>query len=96
MALDVEVTPELRAEGLAREVVRAVQDARKEGGLDIADRIGLYLEASGELGEAIAAHEAWILGEVLATERLAEPRDDAFAKVADIEGEPLAIGIVRA
>jgi isoleucyl-tRNA synthetase len=98
VALDVEVTPELRAEGLAREVVRAVQDARKEGGLDIADRIGLYLEAGGELAEAIAAHEAWILGEVLATERLAEPNDsdDGFAKVADIEGEPLAIGIARA
>ncbi|MCW3037918.1 MAG: Isoleucyl-tRNA synthetase, partial [Actinobacteria bacterium] len=98
VALDVEVTPELRAEGLAREVVRAVQDARKEGGLDIADRIGLYLEAGGELSEAIAAHEAWILSEVLATERLAEPNDsdDGFAKVADIEGEPLAIGIVRA
>ncbi|MEA2567351.1 MAG: isoleucyl-tRNA synthetase [Actinomycetota bacterium] len=95
VALDVEVTPELRAEGLAREVVRAVQDARKEGGLDIADRIGLYLEAGGELAEAIAAHEAWILGEVLATERLAEPNDDGFAKVADIEGEPLAIGIAR-
>jgi isoleucyl-tRNA synthetase len=96
VALDVAVTPELRAEGLAREVVRAVQDARKEAGLDIADRIGLYLEAGGEVAAAIAAHEAWILGEVLATERLAEPREDAFAKVADIEEEPLAIGVVRA
>jgi len=98
VALDVEVTPELRAEGLAREVVRAVQDARKEAGLDIADRIGLYLEGGGELAEAIAAHEAWILGEVLATERLAEPSDsgEAFAKVADIEGEPLAIGVAKA
>jgi isoleucyl-tRNA synthetase len=95
VALDVEVTPELRAEGLAREVVRAVQEARKEGGLDIADRIGLYLEAGGELAEAIAVHESWILGEVLATERLAEPRDEGFARVADIEGEPLAIGILR-
>ena len=73
-----------------------MQDARKEAGLDIADRIGLSLEAGGELAEAIAAHEAWILGEVLATERLADPRDGAFAKVADIEGEPLAIGVVKA
>ncbi|HMC79685.1 MAG TPA: class I tRNA ligase family protein, partial [Acidimicrobiia bacterium] len=98
VALDVEVTPELRAEGLAREVVRAVQDARKEAGLDIADRIGLYLEGGGELADAIAAHEAWILGEVLATERLAEPSNsgEAFAKVADIEGEPLTIGVVKA
>jgi isoleucyl-tRNA synthetase len=96
VALDVEVTPELRAEGLAREVVRAVQDARKEAGLDIADRIALSLEAGGELAGAIAAHEAWILGEVLATERLTEPPTVGFAKVADIEGETLAIGVVKA
>jgi isoleucyl-tRNA synthetase len=96
VALDVEVSPELRAEGLAREAVRAVQDARKEAGLDIADRIGLYLEAGGELADAIAAHEAWILGEVLATERLTAPVDGAFSKVVDVEGEPLAIGVVKA
>jgi len=96
VALDVEVTPELHAEGLAREVVRAVQDARKEAGLDIADRIGLYLEAGGEVAAAVDAHEGWILGEVLATQRLPAPSDDAFAKVADIEGQPLAIGILRA
>ena len=96
VALDIEVTPELRAEGLAREVVRAVQDARKEGGFDIADRIGLYLEAGGELAGAIAATKPGSSGEVLATQRLAEPVDEGFAKVADIEGRPLAIGVVKA
>src|ERR1051326_5827922 len=49
VALDVEITPELRAEGLAREVVRAVQDARKEAGLEIADRILLFLAGGDEL-----------------------------------------------
>jgi isoleucyl-tRNA synthetase len=96
VALDVEVTPELRAEGLAREVVRAVQEARKEAGLEIADRIGLWLDAGGELAAAIAFHHDWILGEVLATTRLTSPEGCFFTKTADIEGETLTIGIARA
>jgi isoleucyl-tRNA synthetase len=67
VALDLEVTPELAAEGLARELVRLVQDARKSAGLDVADRIELTVEAAGALAEAVAAHRDWIAGEVLAT-----------------------------
>ena len=93
--MDVEITPDLRAEGLAREVVRAVQEARKEAGLEIADRIGLWLEADGELAEAVRAHEAWIMGEVLATALLSSPPEGAFGKVADVEGQTLAIGVAR-
>ncbi len=96
VALDVEVTPELRAEGLAREVVRAVQDARKEAGLDIADRILAFLAGSPELEAAIAAHEAWILGEVLAVERFASPPAGGYEKTLEIDGEPLVIGLARA
>jgi len=95
VALDVEITPDLRAEGLAREVVRAVQEARKEAGLEIADRIGLWLEADGELAEAVRSHEDWIMGEVLATRLLPSPPEGAFGKVADVEGQPLAIGVAR-
>ena len=95
VALDVEITPDLRGEGLAREVVRAVQEARKEAGLEIADRIGLWLEADGELAEAVRAHEGWIMGEVLATALLASPPEGAFGKVADVEGQTLAIGVAR-
>jgi isoleucyl-tRNA synthetase len=107
VALDVTITPELRAEGLAREVVRAVQDARKEAGLNIADRIRLWLDVppaaasagpgpAAELAAAIAGHEAWILGEVLGTDRLTGPPGGGFAKAAEIEGTPLTIGLVRA
>jgi isoleucyl-tRNA synthetase len=95
VALDMEITPDLRAEGLAREVVRAVQEARKEAGLEIADRIGLWLEADGELADAVRAHEAWIMGEVLATALLASAPEGAFGKVTEVEGQPLAIGVAR-
>ncbi|HLI57553.1 MAG TPA: DUF5915 domain-containing protein, partial [Actinomycetota bacterium] len=95
VALDIDITPELRAEGLAREVVRAVQDARKEANLDIADWIRLQLGAGGELAAAIDTHQAWIMAEVLATERAVSPLD-GFVKTTDVEGEPMTIGIVKA
>lgn len=68
VALDPAVTPALRAEGMAREVVSRVQRARKEAGLDVSDRIRLAIAAPAEVQEALRAHSAWIAGEVLARE----------------------------
>jgi isoleucyl-tRNA synthetase len=67
VALDLEVTPELRRAGLAREAVRLVQDARKTTGLQVTDRIVLRWEATGELAEALREHAELVAGEVLAT-----------------------------
>ncbi|GAB3205835.1 isoleucine--tRNA ligase [Marinactinospora thermotolerans] len=67
VALDLEVTPELQLAGLAREVVRLVQDARKASGLDISDRIHLWWSATDPTtARAVAEHAATIGGEVLA------------------------------
>ena len=67
VALDLELTPELVQAGLAREVVRFVQDARKQFGLEVADRISLDWVASGDLADAFEKHQATIADEVLAT-----------------------------
>jgi isoleucyl-tRNA synthetase len=68
VALDVELTPELRGEGAAREVVRAVQDLRKASGLAVEDRIELWLSTSEEpLARALKEHLEYISSEVLAT-----------------------------
>ncbi len=72
VALDLELTPELIAAGVAREVVREVQEARKSSGFDVSDRISLVWRAEdSELGrataEAIRAHAGFIAEEVLAT-----------------------------
>jgi len=68
LALDLHLTPELVRRGLAREVVRLVQDARKGAGLAVSDRITLWLVAdSEELGSALAEHGDDIAAEVLAT-----------------------------
>jgi isoleucyl-tRNA synthetase len=68
VALELDITPELRREGLAREVIRLVQDARKTDGLEVSDRITLRWEsADPELAAALTEHGQLIAGEVLAT-----------------------------
>jgi isoleucyl-tRNA synthetase len=66
VALDLEVTPELKQAGLAREVVRTLQEARKNAGLEVSDRITVWLTATGELADALAKHADEIGREVLA------------------------------
>jgi isoleucyl-tRNA synthetase len=69
VALETVVTPELRREGLAREVVRLVQDARKGDGLDVSDRISLrWSTRDPELAAALTEYETVISGEVLAVD----------------------------
>lgn len=94
--LDTSVTPELRREGMMREVIRAVQNARKEAGLEVDDRISLHLHtADKELQQAITEHTGTISSEVLA-EKLTEKLNTAsFAKEVSVEGIQLTIGIER-
>jgi isoleucyl-tRNA synthetase len=67
VALDLELTPELVRAGLAREVVRQVQEARKNAGFEVSDRIELVWRAEGETAEALREHAGLVAGEVLAT-----------------------------
>jgi len=92
VALDLELDDELRREGLARDVVRAVQDARKSAGLNVEDRITLTLGGDGELLEAARAHEQYVAGETLATSLAF----DGEGATTEIEGRPLSIGLERA
>jgi isoleucyl-tRNA synthetase len=78
VALDMAVSPELRREGLAREVVRLVQDARKTDGLDVTDRIWLRWSSSDpDVATALAGHGELIAGEVLAVDYGPGPVDVA-------------------
>ena len=94
VALDLELDDELRLEGLAREVVRAVQDARKAAGLEVTDRIHLGLDADDEVRRAIDAHGDWIRAEVLASAGAAPA--DGYRDTVEIEGTSLTIAIARA
>ncbi|OII63969.1 isoleucine--tRNA ligase [Streptomyces sp. CC53] len=69
VALDLEITPGLRRAGLARDAIRLIQEARKNSGLDVADRIALRWESSdAEVASALGEHAALIADEVLATD----------------------------
>ena len=93
VALDLKLDAELRGEGLAREVVHAVQAARKEAGLDVEDRIALSLGGDEELLAAVREHETYVTGETLATSL---SLDGGGPHAAAIEGRELRIGVQRA
>jgi isoleucyl-tRNA synthetase len=93
VALRLELDDELRSEGLAREIVHAVQSARKQAGLDVSDRITLALGGDRALLEAARAHEGYIAGETLAG---AVTYEGAEADAAvEIEGRELLVIVER-
>jgi isoleucyl-tRNA synthetase len=93
--LDTTLTPELAAEGIARDVVRAVQQARRAANLDVSDRISLTLSASEEVVAAVRAYETFIAREVLATSvSYADSLEDGFSgEVGD--GETVTVQVTR-
>ena len=94
MALDTQLTDPLRREGLAREVVRALNDLRKTAGFEIADRVHVTLAADDTITSAVAEHHDWIAAEVLATTLvIGTPERDAHE--LGIDGASLQVGITR-
>ena len=87
VVLDTTVTPELAQEGLARDVVRAVQQARREAGLDVSDRISLTVLGDQQVWEATVAHQTLIMEETLATQ---------FGSAADLAALPASLPTVDA
>ena len=97
VAIDATLTPDLKAEGMAREVVRRVQDLRKQSGLDISDRIRLYCTATPLLQSAVDQFKDYIAAETLAVALMQDVAPDEAAKVSDqFDGEKLDIGIIKA
>jgi len=93
--LDTEVTPELAAEGLARDVIRVVQQARREAALNVSDRITLAIDASDEVVAAVRAHQEFVASETLATSvSFGDAGADAFAGEAG-EGETIRVRVAR-
>ena len=96
VAVDATLTPELRAEGLAREVVRRVQDMRKKAGFNIEDRIRVYYQLGGEglLREVMTAWSAYISAETLAVElSAAQPPEGAYVEEHQVEGETVTFAV---
>ena len=94
VAIDEVLTPELKREGLMREVIRHVQSARKKVGLNVDDRIMLHLETdASELKKAIAEHE-----ETIMLEALASPQDDisgGSSETVNVDGSDVTITLKK-
>ena len=96
ITLDTKITPELKREGMMREVIRTVQSARKEAGLNVDDRIKLSLDTSDK-ALTIAIHE---YRDMIASETLAKEvvTDKAYAHTAErkVEGAELKLSLEKA
>jgi isoleucyl-tRNA synthetase len=93
--LDTEITEDLKMEGLAREVVRAIQDRRKKLGFNVEDRIHTRYEADGLLARALERHAGYIKNETLSVTLDAGREDDFDGEQMMIEGEQIWIGLKR-
>ena len=93
MSLDTDVTPALAAEGLARDLVREVQSARRDADLDVSDRITLTLHADAELRSTLEPFADYVASQVLATEVVwADAPQPVTATLADAT---MTVGVAR-
>jgi isoleucyl-tRNA synthetase len=88
VVLNTEVTPELEAEGLARDMVRAIQQARKDAGLNVSDRIRTSVSARQIVVDALLANAELVKGETLTVDLTAQP--------VDVEEPAVTVGKVEA
>ena len=93
IALDIELTPELRQEGLARELVNRIQNLRKAAGFEVTDRIEVVIEPNPALQEALERYGAYVCNQTLCR----EIRFEANPAAVEVEWEDgtLAIAVVR-
>ena len=94
VAIDTILTPELKAEGLAREIVRRIQAQRKNADFSIEDRITTWYSAEDELAAVFTAWGDYIQAETLTTQLIAgEPPKEAFVETHKVEGQQFSIGV---
>jgi len=96
VVLDTQLTPELVAEGRARELVNRIQSARKDAGLDYADRIRVRYRAHPELESVLASHRDWIAGETLTVAWETAGGDETELATTDVDGYELDFAIAKA
>ena len=96
VALDTTLTPELVAEGLAREFVRRVQDLRKSANLDVSDHIRVSYTATPKLAGAVESFREYIMGETLADELAARAAPKDAVSVDDtFDGEKVTVALAK-
>lgn len=95
VALDVTVTDELRAEGIAREAVNRIQNIRKESGLEVTDKIKVTFESAPDLDDAIKAYASYIGSQTLAVEVVVAASAGDDAKMVTINDVEVKVAVVK-
>ena len=96
VAVTTAITPELADEGLAREVVRRIQDMRREAGFELADRITTYYGGDDEIARVMESHGEYIRAETLSTRLIAGVAPEgAHAAEVDLEGVTVTLAVQR-
>jgi isoleucyl-tRNA synthetase len=96
IAVDATLTPELRLEGLAREVVRRIQDMRKKAGFNIEDRITTYFQTEGDGCQVLEKWGHVVAAETLTTRLVDGPAPDgAYTENHSFEGIKMTLGVVK-
>jgi isoleucyl-tRNA synthetase len=97
VVVDTDIPPELRDEGLARELVHRIQNLRREAGFDIADRITTYWQGDDDVRRVLDAHADYVKGETLSLElREGGPPSEAHRSEQTVDGHEVLLGLVRA
>ena len=91
VALEVELTDELRNEGMARELINRIQNLRKDGGLEITDRIKITISPADSIAKAVEGYADYIKTQVLADEIVLADNDGAEVELDDIKAKILVI-----
>jgi isoleucyl-tRNA synthetase len=96
VGVDVVITPSLEAEGLARDLVRRIQNARKQAGFDISDRIAITYQAGPKLAAVFVEHTDYIAAETLSVSLTeGESPEEAYVQEVGLAGESLKLGLLR-
>ncbi|MEO1581504.1 MAG: isoleucine--tRNA ligase [Pseudomonadota bacterium] len=94
VGLDTALNDALIEEGLARELIRTVQEARKQADLDVSDRIILHIDGSEEIATVLRQHKDLVMSETLAT-RWASEQDSPFSAEGSLDGVHWRITLAR-
>ena len=95
VVLDTKITQDLEEEGIARDLVRLVQQARKEAGLHVADSIALSLSVSSKLRPIIEKHKTYVSEQTLSNVSFAEAVTGKYSEEQKLSGEQIKIGISK-
>ena len=96
VALDITLTEELRAEGVARELINRIQNIRKDSGFEVTDKIRVEIEQKEFVAGAIAKYAGYIASQTRAGEVKAAARPEGGVVVdSDVDDEPIRIAVTR-